>query len=354
MRYRTHTWRRTLPTLLALAFALAPLATGAAQAAEKMKGYAEYRKGEALIVDGQRVVVTKSTKINGTSRKARDFASIPLGYEMNLKGLTRRDDGSIRAREIEASRNRDTDIDVELRKSFDAIEALFLEKGRMVMVDENGKVVEDLGKLLTSGPLVERTRRIATRLAPPSVRPEDFRVYVVENDEWNAVAAPNFSIYVFSGLLRDMDDDEVAIVVGHELAHATYEHSRRQYERNSLVQTGAALAAALAARTIDDRRLNEYTRFGAAATAMTLVNVYSREHEDQADRVGLRYAYEAGYDVAKGPALWKRFAGKYGETPAAVNFFLGSHSQASKRAKLLQQEIAYNYSGRENRTARAR
>jgi len=350
MRCRTHTWRRTLPTLLALAL----VATGAAQAAEKMKGYAEYRKGEALIVDGQRVVVTKSTKINGTSRKARDFTSIPLGYEVNLKG-TRRDDGSIRAREIEVSRNRDTAIDVELSKSFDAIEALFLEKGRMVMVDENGKVVEDLGKLLTSGPLVERTRRIATRLAPPSVRPEDFRVYVVENDEWNAVAAPNFSIYVFSGLLRDMDDDEVAIVVGHELAHATYEHSRRQYERNSLVQTGAAVAAALAARTIDDQRLNELTRFGAAATAMTLVNVYSREHEDQADRVGLRYAYEAGYDVAKGPALWKRFAGKYGETPQAVNFFLGSHSRASKRAKLLQQEIAYNYSGRETRTtARAR
>ena len=354
MRCRTHTWRRTLSILIALAFAFAPLATGATQAAEKMKGYAEYRVGEALIVDGQRVVVTKSTKINGTSRKARDFASIPLGYEVNLKG-TRRDDGSIRAREIEASRNRDTDVDVELRKSFDAIEALFLEKGRMVMVDENGKVVEDLGKLLSSGPLVERTRRIATRLAPPSVRPEDFRVYVVENDEWNAVAAPNFSIYVFSGLLRDMDDDEVAIVVGHELAHTTYEHSRRQYERNSLVQTGAAVAAALAARTIDDRRLNELTRFGAAATAMTLVNVYSREHEDQADRVGLRYAYEAGYDVAKGPALWKRFAGKYGETPQAVNFFLGSHSRASTRAKLLKQEIAYNYSGRETRnTARAR
>ncbi len=42
------------------------------------------------------------------------------------------------------------------------------------------------------------------------------------------MAMANYSIYVFSGLMKDMDDDELAIVLGHELTHATYEHSRRQ------------------------------------------------------------------------------------------------------------------------------
>ncbi len=330
-------------TKRALALAVCLLAPVAAQAAEKIDGYVEYRKGDALIVDGQRIVTNSRTKIEGTSKKARDFAAIPLGYELIVKG-TRQKDGSILAKEVEGSRNRDTEVDVELKKGFDGVEAQYLKQGRMAMTDESGVVVEDNGKLLTAGPLVDRTRRIATSLAPPSVKPEDFRVYVVENEEWNAMAAPNFSIYVFSGLLKDMDDDEVAIVVGHELAHATYEHSRLQYEKNTLVQQGAGVASELAAGMIKNETASELTRMGMGYSAMTLVNVYSRDAEDQADRVGLRYAYEAGYDVSKGPKLWQRFAEKYGEANAATNFFLGDHSRASTRARLLSKEIAYNYS----------
>jgi hypothetical protein len=65
--------------------------------------------------------------------------------------------------------------------------------------------------------------------------------------------------------------------------------------------------------------------------------------EDQADRVGLRYTYEAGYDVTKGPLLWKKFAEKYGEGSSALNFFFSDHSQAGERAANLETEIARNY-----------
>ena len=72
--------------------------------------------------------------------------------------------------------------------------------------------------------------------------------------------------------------------------------------------------------------------------------VHQREHEDQADRVGLRYVYEVGYDVDKAPALWKKFAEKYGDGNKVTNFFFGDHSLARQRAKNLQGEIARNYS----------
>ena len=65
--------------------------------------------------------------------------------------------------------------------------------------------------------------------------------------------------------------------------------------------------------------------------------------EDQADRVGLRYAYEAGYDVTKGPRLWNRFAKKYGEGNKVANFFFSDHSQSAARATKLEKEIAFNY-----------
>ena len=80
---------------------------------------------------------------------------------------------------------------------------------------------------------------------------------------------------------------------------------------------------------------------GLAATAYT--SGYSRSMEDQADRVGLRYAYEAGYDITKGPRLWNRFAKKYGEGNKVTNFFFSDHSQSAARATKLEKEIAFNY-----------
>ena len=58
---------------------------------------------------------------------------------------------------------------------------------------------------------------------------------------------------------------------------------------------------------------------------------------------GLRYAYEAGYDITKGPRLWNRFAKKYGEGNKAANFFFSDHSLSAARATKLEKEIAYNY-----------
>jgi predicted Zn-dependent protease len=70
---------------------------------------------------------------------------------------------------------------------------------------------------------------------------------------------------------------------------------------------------------------------------------YSREFEDQADRVGLRYVYEAGFDVSKGPALWQKFKDKYGEEDKLSNFFVGDHSRPTERIKNIQRQLKLNY-----------
>jgi predicted Zn-dependent protease len=165
---------------------------------------------------------------------------------------------------------------------------------------------------------------------------------VIDNKEWNAMAAPNRSIFVFSGLLRDMDDDEVAIVLGHELVHATHEHSRRQYKKDMFIQLAAA-GIAVAARDIDDKRKRAIVQIAALLGASAWVNGYGRSHEDQADRVGLRYASEGGYAVRKGPVLWNRFAAKYGSGSKVANFFFGNHSVAKDRARNLERELKLNY-----------
>jgi Zn-dependent protease with chaperone function len=200
-----------------------------------------------------------------------------------------------------------------------------------------------MGALRQTGPEVDRLRRITAQLVPPYLAPGDFRVYVVDNKEWNAMAAPNRSIYVFSGLLRDMDDDEVAVVLGHELAHATHEHSRKQFKKQIWVQLAALGVIGVAEGTIDDKTKRLIVESLAVIGALAWQNGYGRSHEDQADRVGLRYAHAGRYDVRKGPGLWNRFAGKYGDSNKAVNFFFGSHSVAKARAANLERELRLNY-----------
>jgi predicted Zn-dependent protease len=135
----------------------------------------------------------------------------------------------------------------------------------------------------------------------------------------------------------------VAIVLGHELVHATHEHSRRQYKKQIWVQLAALGAIGVAQETIDNKTQRLIVQSLALIGALAWKNGYGRSHEDQADRVGLRYAYEGGYAVARGPSLWNRFARKYGEQNKVANFFLGDHSVAKARAANLERELRVNY-----------
>jgi Zn-dependent protease with chaperone function len=268
--------------------------------------------------------------------EAKSFATIPLGYELKAKGV-RKPDGSLLAREIEAKPNGSAMFEGEIKSSTDQMEAKAREMGRFY-ADEKTSV----GRLIESGPQVDRVRGIVDTLLPPYMHPEEVRIYVIDNKEWNAFAMGNYSIYVFTGLLDDMDDDEVAIVLGHELVHATHEHSRKQFKRDMWIQLGL-LGVLGATSSIDDDTKQAVVALVAVAGASALQSGYGRGMEDQADRVGLRYAYEAGYDVTKGPRLWNRFAKKYGEGNKVVNFFFADHSQSAARATKLEKEIAYNY-----------
>jgi predicted Zn-dependent protease len=105
----------------------------------------------------------------------------------------------------------------------------------------------------------------------------------------------------------------------------------------------AVIGVTAATEEVDNKNKRAVARLLTAFGAMALSNGYGRDLEDQADRVGLRYAYEAGYDITKGPRLWNRFAKRYGESGKAANFFFGDHSLSSARARNLDRELALSY-----------
>src|SRR5262249_61874235 len=103
-------------------------------------------------------------------------------------------------------------------------ESTWVKAGKIVETDENGKE-QSMGAIHTSGPQYDRVRGIVNRVMPPYIDRSKVRVYVVDNKEWNAMAMPNFSVYVFTGIIQDLNDDELPLVPAHEIPHPTTHHT---------------------------------------------------------------------------------------------------------------------------------
>ena len=240
----------------------APAAPAAARASTKkaadfagqpaaVKGYLDYRKDDALVVEGQRLVVTPSTKFHGAG-EARSPASIPLGYQVEGSGV-RRADGAIALARLDAKPNGQQMFESDVKQATDQLEATWRAKGEMLTAAPDGGVAS-MGKMRDSGPEYDRARRVVDRVLPPYLPKDAVRVYVVDNKEWNAMAMGNYSIYVFTGIMGDLDDDELALVIGHEIAHASHEHTRKQQKRGLLTGLLAVSAGGGGAGDARERR----------------------------------------------------------------------------------------------------
>jgi Zn-dependent protease with chaperone function len=327
--------------IVALGALVVGLAAGfpavSAQETVKLNGYAEWRRPGELVVDGQRLRTSGTTKWKGPVASLDD---VPLGDEVRVEGA-RQADGAVLAREIDVRPNGTALFESEVQKGTDELEGLWLRSGEAFEADGRGRKTV-IGEVEREGPAVDRVKRLVRRMAPPYLDESKVRVYVIDNSEWNAMAMGNGAVWVFRGIMNDMTDNELAIVVGHELAHYTHEHSRRQMRKGMWGQFGS-LAALLAAEAIDSNGLRAAAQLGSALGFSAWMNGYGRDLEDQADRVGLRYAYEGGYDVTGAPNVWQRFLTKYGQGDRVTNFFFSNHSLASARRKNLEVELRHNY-----------
>lgn len=326
--------------LVSLLVALASLSLSASDPNRNVKvdGYAEFRNGGHLIVEGQRVRADQSTRFKG--RGITSIDDIPLGYEVRAQG-SRLDDGSILASKLDARENGAAFLEPEVRAASDEAENTWVNARMMFEEQEDGSRVK-VGEIEERGPRVDRAQRVLDRLLPPYVDRSQVRVRVVQNKDWNAAAMGNGALWVYSGLMDSLDDEELAVVLGHELAHYTHEHSRRQVKRDLFGQL--LLAGVVAgAQQIDNGKARATATIGALLAGVALASNYSRDQEDQADRVGLRYVHEAGYDVASAPGMWDKFRRKYGNGNAVTSFLFGSHSRPGDRIRNIEREIAINY-----------
>ncbi len=156
---------------------------------------------------------------------------------------------------------------------------------------------------------------------------------LVDSKEVNAWCMPGGRVVVYTGLLPITQDDAgLAVVMGHEIAHAIAEHGRERMSQALLQQMGGvALAVALHDKPAQTQAL-WLAAYGVGST-VGVVLPYSRLQESEADEIGLMFMAKAGYDPREAVELWKRMAAsKKGSPPQ----FLSTHPADQTRIEQLQ------------------
>jgi predicted Zn-dependent protease len=192
------------------------------------------------------------------------------------------------------------------------------------------------GALNTDAGLTQRVRTIAQHIEPfTGVFRKDapawkWEVNVISSDELNAFCMPGGKIAFYSGLIKqlNLNDDEIAIVMGHEISHALREHSREQVSEAVAAQTAIGVGAALLG--LGETSAN----IGNTMYQALLATKFSRVHESEADRIGLELAARAGYDPRAGVGLWqKMIKANSGARPPK---FLSTHPAEEDRIAQIQ------------------
>jgi predicted Zn-dependent protease len=192
------------------------------------------------------------------------------------------------------------------------------------------------GTLNTDAALTKRVRAIATRITPQTrVFRADapgwkWEVNTITSKQLNAFCMPGGKIMFYSGLIQNLklSDDEIAVVMGHEIAHALREHSREQVSQAMAAQATIGIGAALLG--LGDLSAN----LASTAYEALIATRFSRSDESEADRIGLELSARAGYDPRAGVTLWKKMlSASQGGNPPEL---LSTHPAEGRRIEQIE------------------
>lgn len=196
------------------------------------------------------------------------------------------------------------------------------------------------GKLNDNAAMKARVDKITARLVAQAIkyRPEteswDWQVAVIDDPKTlNAWCMAGGKMAIYSGIITQLNlsDDEIAQVMGHEIAHALAKHTAERMSTamasQAVLQIGAMLLGT------DSAKSQLAMQAAAAATTVGVQLPNSRKQESEADRIGIELAAKAGYDPRAAPKLWGKMIEASGSKGRSD--FLSTHPQSEKRQEAL-------------------
>ena len=184
------------------------------------------------------------------------------------------------------------------------------------------------GRLNSDEEMARRVRQVGERLVPQATvfRADaagwDWEFNVIHEDTLNAWCMPGGKIAFYSGIIEQLrlDDEEIAAIMGHEIAHALREHGRERVSQHMVARFGLNIAQIAGNNALVGPQLAQVVQ-----VAWLLPN--SRLHETESDRIGVELAARAGYDPRAAVRVWEKMRSKGGGGPE----FMSTHPSHETR-----------------------
>lgn len=181
-------------------------------------------------------------------------------------------------------------------------------------------------------------QRVGQRIAAVADLPNaQWEFVLFDSEEMNAFCLPGGKVGIYTGILAITKDEEgLAAVVGHEVAHAALHHGAERMSHALVLQTGGQVVGAAMSESDPKVSAAAQTIYGLGST-VGLALPHNRMQESEADRVGLRYMARAGYNPDAAVGFWERFAEYNRKAGAGTPWFLRTHPVDEKRIQQIKQ-----------------
>jgi predicted Zn-dependent protease len=165
----------------------------------------------------------------------------------------------------------------------------------------------------------------------------DWEFQLVESSEVNAFCLPSGKIVFYEGILKYADTpDYIAVVMGHEMAHAIAKHGNERMSQEAAMNLLGAVAGEVIGAKKGAAAQNLFNLGFGLGSQLGVILPYSRKHEYEADKIGMYIMDIAGYDINAAPAFWEKMQnGKSG----SQSDFLSTHPSDAKRIAALKEAI---------------
>ena len=181
----------------------------------------------------------------------------------------------------------------------------------------------------------EMVERVGRRIAAVAEKPDyqwEFRV--IQSAQQNAFALPGGKVAIHEGILPIcLNEAGLAVVMSHEIAHATARHGGERMAHNS-ISNGVKTAIGVVTQNHSQKTRELVQTVYGVGSKYGAILPFSRKHESEADHIGLIYMAKAGYDPSEAPLFWERFGQATQGAPAE---FLSTHPSHGRRSEELRQ-----------------
>lgn len=211
------------------------------------------------------------------------------------------------------------------------------QKEELALGEKSYKQTLSESKVVVGTKDANRVRNIGSKIAKVANRSDfNWEFNLVQNDEMNAFCLPGGKVVVYTGILKAAhNDDQLATVISHEIAHALARHGAERMSA-SMVQQGLQVVGNIAIGATAPQYQNLFNQTYGIGSQVGVMLPYGRMQETEADEIGIYLMHKAGYNVNEALNFWQNMS----EGKKAGSDFFSTHPSSANRIKDIQKVIA--------------